>query len=191
MHDAAKQLQTFVWRRLDQPGHDVCRLFKLSEGWRLEGVAIFFESGRAYDFRYKVTVDQGWKTQFATVLGHAGQKAVDLRIRPISEELWQAGSRESKLTERCLDVDLGFSPSTNMLAIRRLALKVGQEAAAPAAWLNYKTMRLSTLPQGYRRVSKTSYQYEAPTVGYRGTLLVSSEGAVVSYPKLFERLERP
>ena len=59
------------------------------------------------------------------------------------------------MTTKCLDIDLGFTPATNMVAIRRLGLRVGQEAEAPAAWLNYKTMRLATLAQKYLRIDKT------------------------------------
>jgi hypothetical protein len=30
-----------VWRRLDGPGHDVCRVDRHGSGWRLEGSAAF------------------------------------------------------------------------------------------------------------------------------------------------------
>jgi hypothetical protein len=86
----------------------------------------------------------------------------------------------------CLDVDLGFTPATNLFALRRLALKVGQHAEAPAAYLEFPSLRVTTLPQRYKRTGRTEYAYEAPTVGYSGTLRVSSLGAVVQYPGLFE-----
>jgi len=47
-------------------------------------------------------------------------------------------------------------------------------------------MRLVKLPQRYLRTGKTEYKYEAPTVGYSGTLHVLPSGAVSQYPGLFE-----
>jgi hypothetical protein len=69
-----------------------------------------------------------------------------------------------------------------------LRLKVGQHADAPAAYLEVPAMRLVRLPQRYTRIARTEYAYEAPSFGYRGTLQVSSSGAVLYYPGLFERV---
>jgi uncharacterized protein len=49
-------------------------------------------------------------------------------------------------------------------------------------------MRFLKLPQTYHRLSRVDYEYEAPTVGYAGTLQVSTSGAVVHYPGLFEKV---
>jgi hypothetical protein len=88
----------------------------------------------------------------------------------------------------CVDIDLGFTPSTNLIVLRRLSLKVGQRAEAPAAYLQFPEMGLALLPQTYRRIGRSEYEYEAPTVGYSGTIKVSSSGAVIRYPGLFEQL---
>ena len=186
MANEAKLLRTFFWRRLDQPGHDICRLFQITDGWRLAGAAIFLDAGRTHDFRYEVNVDQRWDTRSATVAGHSGGKPIELKFHPVDGKLWQSGTNQVPMTKECIDIDLGFSPATNIVAIRRLGLRVGQEAESPAAWLNYKTMRLTTLPQTYRRIDKARFQYQAPTVNYRGILRVSAIGAVISYPRLFK-----
>jgi hypothetical protein len=34
-----KPKAAFFWRKLDHPGHDSCRLFKLPKGWLLSGAA--------------------------------------------------------------------------------------------------------------------------------------------------------
>lgn len=38
----------------------------------------------------------------------------------------------------------------------------------------------------HARVGRAEYAYEAPTVGFAGTLKVSPSGAVIWYPGLFE-----
>lgn len=84
-----------------------------------------------------------------------------------------------------MDIDLGFTPAANLVAIRRLALKVGEHAEAPAAYLKFPSMRLVKLPQNYWRTGRSRYKYEAPTVGYSETLQVMRSGVVSKYPGLF------
>lgn len=119
MNNQVKLLRTFVWRRLDQPGHDICRLFRMADGWRLTGIAVFFEAGHAYDLAYEVTVDKRWNTRSATVAGHSGGKPIELKFHPADGKLWQVGTDQAPMTTECLDIDLGFTPATNMVAIRR------------------------------------------------------------------------
>jgi hypothetical protein len=122
----------------------------------------------------------------ATVVGYLGKRAIDVGIRSAGRGRWRVDGVLHAAVAGSLDVDLGFTPATNLLAVRRLALKVGQSADAPAAYLAFPGLRFTTLPQRYERIGRTEYSYRAPTVGYTGTLQVSSQGAVVQYPGLFE-----
>jgi len=178
----------FFWRKLNFLGHDACRLFELADGWRLSGAAVFMESKRVCQLEYDVVADGAFRTRSASVAGFVGRKAIDLRIRRGAHARWQVNGRSFPGITGCLDVDLGFTPATNLLALRRLALKVGQHAAAPAVYVAFPRMELTVLPQHYKRISRTEYWYEAPSVGYRGTLRVSPLGAVIMYPGLFELL---
>jgi hypothetical protein len=38
-----KRVEAFFWRKVDHPGYDSCRLFRVTNGWRLAGVAVFWE----------------------------------------------------------------------------------------------------------------------------------------------------
>lgn len=178
---------TFFWRKLDSPGHDSCRFFTLADGYLLSGAAVFLEAGRACHLRYDVMADAGFRTTRAAVAGFVGNTPVNVRIRARGPH-WQVDGKSKPELAGCLDVDLGFTPATNLLPLRRLALRVGQEADAPAAWLAFPTMQFMLLPQNYRRLSSTEYDYQSPSVGYRGRLRVSEIGAVVQYPGLFELL---
>ena len=183
-----KPSATFFWRKLDHPGHDSCRLFELRSGWRLAGAAVFWERGRACHFGYEVLVDSRWRTRRARVAGYLGNERIDVRIDAAGRGRWRVGGALCDELAGCADVDLAFTPATNMIAVRRLALKVGQAAEAPAAWLEFPKMRVVRLPQTYRRIGATEYAYEAPTLDFRAVLEVSRTGAVVHYPGLFERV---
>jgi hypothetical protein len=177
---------TFIWRRLHEPGLDSCRLLKGADGWRLAGTAVFLHSGRPCHFHYEVVTDTSWHTREAKVAGYLGTRSVDMQIAGDGKGCWTIANKTRPALAGCLDVDLGFTPATNLVAIRRLALKVGQHADAPAAYLAFPEMRFSVLSQTYHRSGRTSYDYEAPDVGYKGRLAVSALGAVMHYPDLFE-----
>lgn len=181
-----KPVATFFWRRLDKPGHDCCRLFKVSTGWKLHGMAVFVDAGQPCSFAYEVSVDPIWRTRYATITGTWGRKEIDMRVRRTVGGQWRVGAVIQHAVSGCVDIDLGFTPATNMLAIRRLELAVGQQVEAPAAWLALPSTKLRVLPQTYLRSTKLGYDYAAPTVGYKGRLHVSNLGAVVQYPGLFE-----
>lgn len=149
-------------------------------------MAVFRESGQSCNFAYEVSVDPTWKTLSARIAGFRGRKEVDMQVRRTPAGQWRVGSELQNAVAGCVDIDLGFTPATNILAVRRLGLGIGESAEAPAAWLALPSTKLRVLPQSYRRVAKFEYDYEAPTVAYKGRLLVSSLGAVVQYPGLFE-----
>ena len=179
---------SFFWRKLDHPGHDSCRLFKLPKGWFLSGAAVFSDNDKPCHLYYEVTADAEWKTKRAKLFGFVGNNAVDLRIRSTSTQRWFANDVAQDNVADCLDLDLGFTPATNLVAIRRLALKVGQCAEAPAAYLAFPKMRVEKLDQSYHRTGRTTFEYTAPRFGYAAALEVDAFGAVLTYPGLFEQV---
>ena len=183
-----KPTASFLWRKVDHPGHDSCRLFRLSGGWRLSGASVFFEANRPCHFQYEVVTDAAWQTKRAAVAGYLGNRAVDIRISAAGRGRWKVGDVLQANLSGCVDVDLGFTPATNLIVIRRRALAIGARAEAPAAYLAFPRMRFVKLPQSYHRIGKTAFDYAAPTVGYAGTLEVLPSGAVAHYPGLFALL---
>ena len=83
--------------------------------------------------------------------------------------------------EGCVDVDLNFSPSTNLLPIRRLGLAVGEEADVRAAWLRFPSFSLELLDQRYRRTGDLAYHYESGGGSFRADLRVDAVGFVTDY----------
>jgi hypothetical protein len=92
----------------------------------------------------------------------------------------------------CVDLDLSFSPATNLLPVRRLALPVGQAAPVRAAWLRFPECRLEPLEQRYHRMDAERYRYEsgAGTEIFRAELRVTSVGFVAEYAGRW-RVETP
>jgi hypothetical protein len=177
---------TTIWRRLDSPGHDSCRLCSSSFSHRIDGGAAFLHEGEAAWLSYAVVCDAEWQTRSARVQGWIGDRCADLTIDHTDEGIWKLNGKDVPEICRNCDIDLGFTPATNIIAVRRLALLVGREAEATAAWLDPTDWRLKTLPHRYRRDTEDQYRYEAPTLGFVTTLTVTRSGLVRNYPPLWE-----
>jgi hypothetical protein len=88
----------------------------------------------------------------------------------------------------CIDIDLNFSPSTNLLPIRRLDLGVGEQAGVQAAWLRFPSFKLERLDQIYRRVDATKYRYESANGTFVTEIEVNETGLVTLYPNFWEEV---
>jgi hypothetical protein len=175
-----------LWRRVDMPGHEIARLDAFDAGWKLSGSAIFLPAQRASKLEYSILCDSAWRTNSARISGTIGDREVNLSVVADAERRWRLNDVECRAVEGCIDIDLGFSPSTNLLPIRRLALAVGQQAEVLAAWLPFPSLRFELLPQVYHRESESRYRYQSAGGAFVRMLDVNAAGFVTSYPGLWE-----
>ena len=177
---------SILWRRIDTPGHDTCRLEERAQGWFLEGVAVFRHEGLPAQLAYAVACDREWRAQQGHVKGWLGGHSVHFTISRAPEGTWMLNGAAISGLEACLDLDFGFTPATNVSQLRRLNLAPGEAGDAPAAWLDVSAGTLDLLSQRYERRSEWSYWYEAPRFGYAAVLEVTPTGFVRNYPGLWE-----
>jgi hypothetical protein len=178
-----------LWQRLDTPGHDACALVRLGDGWRLEGAAAFWHEGAPAQLGCQVTCNRDWTSREARVRGWLGTQAVDLVLVRGPGGGWTLNGLPAPDAADHADIDLGFTPATNVLPIRRAGLAVGEAAELPAAWLDVAAGSLTVLPQRYERRGATAFWYEAPTTGYADLLETTAEGLVRRYPQLWTACE--
>jgi uncharacterized protein len=179
-------IEPVLWRRLDLPGHDACRLERFDNGWRLSGTAVFRHEQGPACLAYQVTCDAAWLTQEGSVQGWVGTERVEYLASREAHGAWTLNGRAVPHLEGCDVLDLGFTPATNLFHLRRIALNVGQEAAVTAAWLDVSAKTLDILHQRYQRRTEELYWYEAPRFAYAALLEVAPLGFVRRYPGLWE-----
>ncbi len=177
---------TILWRRLDRPGHEACRLVSGPSGHRLDGSTVCAHDGQACRLDYTVTCDAAWRTVSATVTGWVGATAVDVVLASDAASRWTLNGIPQPQVEGCVDLDLNFSPSTNLLPIRRLSLPIGRESPVRAAWLRFPGFTLEPLDQIYRRRSESRYRYESAGGRFVAELDVQAAGFVTRYPDFCE-----
>lgn len=154
------------------PGAEIVQLDQQGDKWRLSGTALIAYEHRPIVANYSIICGVDWKTETVEVILREGDGEKRLLVSPDSEG-WIEG---------CIDVDLGFTPSTNLLPIRRLDLPVGASAEVRAAWIRFPDLDLLPLEQKYTRLGANKYLYESAGGKFRRELEVDDYGFVLKYP---------
>jgi hypothetical protein len=183
---AKMTIQTILWRRLDTVGLESARLASHEHNWQLAGTAVFEHEGQPTRLDYNILCDAVWRTRSARVSGWVGAQLIEIRIDVDEEGHWQMNGKEQPEVTGCTDLDLNFSPVTNLLPVRRLELAVGQAAEVKAAWLRFPSFDLEPLQQVYFRSASEVYRYESAGGAFVRDLTVSRAGFVTDYPDYWE-----
>jgi uncharacterized protein len=200
MERTRRHLHACLWRRLDQPGFERCELVREAAGWSLRGTVLALEEDRSAEARYQIFCDEAWRTIGAEVelRDLTGVRTLRLEVRggkggggrwlaTDSASSFQAG-REVETVRGAIDVDLGWSPSTNTFPIRRLNLEVGERSGPiVAAWVRFPELTVEPLPQEYERLAARRYRYTSAGGRFTTEIEVDEEGLVVDYGGIWRR----
>lgn len=179
-------IESILWRGLVFPGYESCSLFSQGGEWHVQGTAVFSHEHRPCRLDYHILCDAAWRTLSATVEGWLNNRSVELQIKSDLSGHWWLNDVEQPQVEGSTDIDLNFSPSTNLLPIRRLGLEAGETAEVKAAWLRFPSFQLESLLQQYRRLDENTYRYESAGGQFVAELKVNSSGFVIDYPSLWQ-----
>jgi len=171
---------TAVLWQSSEGGSDLCVLEQTGRNWRLRGTVLAAAGKEPVEIRYRIDASPTWVTEDVEVLvAFAGG---DPREPFELGGLWSGKERPPEL-EDCADVDLGFTPATNTLPIRRLRLEVGEETEVTAVWLRWPELRVERAVQRYARLAKDRYRFSQED--FRAELVVDDQGLVVDYEGLW------
>ena len=183
-----KLVQACLWRWLPGTGLERFELLREDAGWVLRGTILALGDRRSAEARYEVSCDSAWSTRRVdvTLFEPGVERALRLRVE---DGRWYESGRERDDVRGCIDVDLGWSPSTNTLPIRRLNLAVG-ESSGPltAAWIRFPELAMEPLPQEYRRLSERRYRYTSRGGAFTAEIDVDEHGVVVDYQGVWQRV---
>jgi hypothetical protein len=175
-----------LWRRLDTPGHESSRCVAHDSSWHLVGTAVFAHNEQPCRLDYTVVCNAAWQTISSTVQGWVGDHTIALEVSVDATRRWWLNGTECLPVVGSTDIDLNFSPATNLLPIRRLGLAIGQEAQVQAAWLRFPSFALEPLEQLYRRLDVTTYRYTSAGGKFTTDLQVNAAGFVTLSPHFFQ-----
>ena len=169
-----------AWRRSDEVRADEhCTITMRDGGLSLVGTVLGAEDGVPIRVEYRVLADGSGTTTAVHVRDLRGFAQRTLTLARDSKGNWTVDGVPVKALKGCVDVDLGCSPSTNTLPIRRLHLGDGQSKTIQAAWVRFPSLTVEKAPQTYTRLDEFTYRYRSGT--FEAELVVDEDGVVAQY----------
>lgn len=169
-----------AWRRSDEVETDEHCTLSLRDGsLSLVGTVLGAEAGAPVRIEYRVLADGTGLTTATHVRDLRGFETRTLALERDAKGNWRVDGKVVRTLKGCTDVDLGCSPSTNTLPIRRLRLAVGASQTITAAWVRFPELAVVKAKQTYTRLDDFTYRYASGT--FVGELTVDDDGLVASY----------
>jgi hypothetical protein len=169
-----------AWRRSDDIETDEhCTLTERDSGLSLVGTVLGADTGAPVRIEYRVLADSAGFTTATHVRDLRGFETRTLALERDAKGNWTVDGRTVRSLKGCTDVDLGCSPSTNTLPIRRLRLAPGKSATIKAAWVRFPDLAVVKAAQTYTRLAEFTWHYASGS--FEADLTVDEDGLVVVY----------
>jgi uncharacterized protein len=182
-----------AWQHRDaRTGFEVVYIDAADSGLRVEGYATAVEAGDAWAIEYAIALDESWRTRGARIRARTPAGAREIEIEADGTGGWRVNGADVPEVAGCLDVDLEASAFTNALPAHRLALAIGDEADAPAAYVRARDLGVERLEQRYVRLpddgARARFHYTAPAFDFTAELVYDESGLVIDYPGIAVRV---
>jgi hypothetical protein len=169
-----------AWRRSDESEADEhCTLTVRDSGLSLVGTVLGVEGGLPVRIEYRVLADRAGVTTAAHVRDLRGFETRTIALERSARGGWTVDGTAARTLRGCTDVDLGCSPSTNTLPIRRLRLAIGASHTIQAAWVRFPELTVVKAAQTYTRIDEFTYRYSSGD--FEAELTVDDDGLVTTY----------
>jgi hypothetical protein len=178
-----------LWRWLQGSGLERFEFLRIGDEWLFRGTILTLSHDAAAEARYEITCDRSFHTRAANI---SVRDAVGERKLQISAEdgRWFENGVENQTVAGAIDIDLGWSPATNTLPIKRLKLEIGQASGEfIAAWVRFPELKLQPLPQEYLRLGNRKYRYSSRGGAFVAELLADEHDLVLDYEGFWQRVE--
>ena len=169
-----------AWRRSDEIEADEhCTLTIRDGGLALIGTILGAEGGLPVRVEYRVLADRSGMTSAVHVRDLRGFETRTMTLERNAKGSWTVDGTGARQLRGCTDVDLGCSPSTNTLPIRRLRLGIGASQTIQTAWVRFPELSVVKAAQTYSRIDEFTYRYASGT--FAAELTVDEDGLVTQY----------
>jgi uncharacterized protein len=193
VHFLKVQMMAVVrWRDWDDRGLEHCAFSQNDDGLILEGVVAGTRHG-LYGGHYFVRTDIAFRTREVRVTYVNGPR---LHIEADGEGFWHdvIGNRPISSLSGCIDVDIGITPATNSLPVKRLKLQEQASCDIAVAYVPLPNqIDGDFLPERAEQrytciIPDQRYRYEGLFRCFTAELDFDEVGLVLDYPETFRRI---
>jgi hypothetical protein len=184
-----------IWRGLDSWRAEAAHVRLTSDAVEAHGAQLGVEP-EPYQLEYDLVAADGFVTRSLDLRAWGDTWSRTLSLVHDGNGSWVCDQVEATAVEGALDCDLGFSPLTNLMPLRRHGLhrKAGSVEIL-AAWVSVPDLTLHASRQRYETVSidvdlsVVRYSDRGTHQGFESDLVVDTDGLVVVYPQLAEQVQ--
>jgi hypothetical protein len=169
-----------LWHCASLASSEYSSLSNRDNGHRLQGLTVTPLEDHPCHIEYEVAVDAAWSPNFVTATITTPTQIRTRRLERDATGRWRLDGRVADYLDGCTDVDLGWTPATNTVPIRRLDLAVGDTETISAAWIRFPELDVVASPQRYTRLARDRWRYQSGQYDFALTTDVAS-GLVLAY----------
>ena len=183
-----RTLRRVVWRRiLDERSFEECVVSALGDGFGISGRIIAAQDDQPLTATYDIRCDRSWFAQSIVIEQTLSGQSRRLQLERAGNG-WLVDGVPDAMLDGCAEPDLGLTPSTNSLAIRKLQLGVGQSAKINCAWVKFPALSVEPSVQRYERLEERAYRYTNVASGFTAIVTVDELALPVSYERIWLRI---
>jgi hypothetical protein len=170
-----------LWQWVQSPGLERFEFSRIGDERVFRGTILTLSHDAPAEAKYEIACDRSFRTKNAKIslVDASGERTLKIDAR---DGRWFENGRENQVVNGAIDIDLGWSPSTNTLPLKRLKLEIGQSSGEfVAAWVRFPELTLQPLPQEYIRLAERQYCYSSRGGAFVAKLTVDKDDLVMDY----------
>jgi len=169
-----------VWHCALLASSEHASLLEQEDDHRLRGIVVLPRGGAPCHIDYEVIADRDWLPRVCVVaVTLPGEvRRIELTSDPVGRS--DLDGRAARFLDGCGDIDLGWTPATNTIPIRRLGLEIGETASTLAAWVRFPELDVVANAQHYTRLAPDRWRYRSGDYDFELVTDVTT-GLVLAY----------
>lgn len=181
-----------AWEALEWPSLEHVIVSGGESGFRADAQLVLALDGLARG-SYRVECDTDWRVTSLTIQITSATCTKTVDLAAAGDGHWLADGQPAPELDGCTDVDIGCTPLTNTLPIRRLSWSPGQAHDIDVVYVSVPSLDVRPARQRYTLLARDDMSNEAlfryESGSFTADLPVDADGFVTDYPGLWRRVE--
>jgi|SRR5580704_10752796 hypothetical protein len=169
-----------LWHCSSLASSEYAWLIERGDECRIRGLAVLPLGVDPCHIDYDVLCDSEWKPRSCSISVTLPMHVRTIALTSDHPGRWEINGEAADDLTGSSDIDLGWTPATNTVPIRRLDLDVGETALIDAAWVRFPELDVVANEQHYTRLASDRWRYRSGDYDFE---LVTDEasGLVLAY----------
>ena len=180
----------YIWKSDVLNSMEYAGINKKESSWNIISTVILsLNEKESFKIDYAINLNGNWELKEAVINSNNLGIKKTINVKIDENKNWIIDGKKRLFLNTCTDIDLGFTPLTNTIPIRRLDLQINESAEIIATWIQFPSFEIKPLEQLYTRIDENSYLYESGT-NFKAKLLVDEKKIVIDYPKYWKLIAK-